>query len=73
VLRRNNWAVLEQQKLVTTEQVRNCKNRMNTFGFTGTLEGTPAIDCIYQNQAAGNLFLNRPGAVDSEIKQTEKF
>lgn len=73
VLRRNNWAVLEQQKLVTPEQVRNCKNRMNTFGFTGTLEGTPAIDCIYQNEAAGNLFLNRPGAVDSQIQQTEKF
>ncbi len=72
VLRRNNWAVLEQQKLVSQEQVRNCKNRMNTFGFTGTLEGTPTIDCIYQNEAAGNLFLNRPGAVGT-VKEMEKF
>jgi hypothetical protein len=36
---------------------------MNTFGFIGPLEGKPKIDCIYQNTAAGNLFLNQPGAV----------
>lgn len=72
VLRRNNWAVLEQQKLVSQDQVRNCKNRMNTFGFTGTLEGTPVIDCIYQNESAGNLFLNRPGAVGT-AKEMDKF
>lgn len=62
VLRRNNWSILEQQKLVSSEQVRDCKNRMNTFGFTGSLEGKPRINCIYQNDAAGNLFLNQPGA-----------
>lgn len=63
VLRSNNWAVLEQKKLVDSRQVRDCKNRMNTFGFTGPLEGKPKIDCIYQNEAAGNLFLTQPGAV----------
>ncbi|ELR96608.1 DUF3172 domain-containing protein [Gloeocapsa sp. PCC 73106] len=72
VLRRNNWTILEQQSLVTPEQVRNCKNRMNTFGYTGNLEESPAIDCIYQNKAAGNFFLNRPGAVTS-IPETNKF
>jgi hypothetical protein len=71
VLRKNNWSILEQQKLVTDEQVRQCKNRMNTFGFTGTLESSPRIECIYQNDAAGNLFFNRPGTVDP--KQTENF
>ncbi len=71
VLRRNNWSILEQQKLVTDNQVRECKNRMNTFGFTGTLESSPKIECIYQNDAAGNLFLNRPGAV--EPPPTEDF
>lgn len=62
VLRRTNWAVLEQKKLVDSEQVRDCKRRMNTFGFIGTLEGKPKIDCIYQNDAAGNLFLDQQGA-----------
>ncbi|OLP18231.1 hypothetical protein BST81_11780 [Leptolyngbya sp. 'hensonii'] len=61
VLRQNNWAVLEQRKLVNSEQVRDCKNRMNTFAFTGNLESNPQINCIYQNDAAQNLFLNQPG------------
>ena len=62
VLRRTNWSVLEQQKLVSSEQVKDCKRRMNTFGFIGALEGKPKIDCVYQNDAAGNLFLNKNGA-----------
>jgi Protein of unknown function (DUF3172) len=61
VMRRNNWTILEQRKLVNSQQVNDCKNRMNTFGYTGTLEGSPKIECIYQNDAAGNLFLNKPG------------
>lgn len=61
VLRQNNWSILEQQKLVTSEQVRDCKRRMNTFGFINNLENSPKIDCIYQNDAAGNLFLNKLG------------
>lgn len=72
VLRQNNWAILEQRKLVTSDQVRDCKNRMNTFGFIGTLENTPQISCIYQNDAAQNLFLNQPGmggVVPSESQQ----
>jgi len=71
VLRRNNWTILEQQGLVDDQEGRECKNRMNTFVFTGTLESSPDISCIYQNNAAGNLFLNRPGSVNPV--QTEKF
>jgi hypothetical protein len=72
VLRTNNWAILEQRRLVTSDQVRQCKNRMNTFGFTGTLEGKPDINCIYQNETAKNLFLNQPGAVGPG-PETDKF
>jgi hypothetical protein len=61
ILRQNNWSILEQQKLVNPEQVKDCKRRMNTFAYTGVLEGSPKIDCVYQNDAAGNLFLNRQG------------
>lgn len=63
VLRTNNWAILEQRKLVTSEQVRDCKNRLNTFGFTGDLGSSPQIDCIYQNDAAKNFYQNTPGSV----------
>ncbi len=71
VLRRNNWSILEQQGLVSSDQVRDCKNRLNTFGFTGPLEGSPDISCIYQNDSAENLFLNRPGSVNP--KETDSF
>lgn len=64
VLRSNNWSILEQRRLISGEQVRDCKNRMNTFGFTGTLDDQPDINCIYQNNSAQNLFLNLPGAIN---------
>src|SRR4028119_463166 len=64
VLRQNNWAVLEQKQLVNSDQVRDCKRRMNTFGFTGDLDAKDnEIQCIYQNEAADNLFLKQPGTV----------
>ncbi|HEY9616238.1 MAG TPA: DUF3172 domain-containing protein [Microcoleaceae cyanobacterium] len=61
VLRTNNWSILEQRGLLKNDQARDCKQRMNTFGFTGQLETSPEIDCVYQNDAAKNLFLNQPG------------
>lgn len=64
VLRQNNWSLLEKQNLVSNEQVKDCKRRMNTFGFTGVLEGSPKINCIYQNDSMGNLFLNKSGNVN---------
>jgi hypothetical protein len=72
VLRKNNWSILEQRKLVTSEQVRDCKNRMNTFGFTGTLEGSPKIACVYQNDDAGNTFFGQPGTVGPR-PETDNF
>ena len=63
VLRTNNWTILEQRNLVTSEQVRECKNRMNTFGFSGDLNSSPDISCIYQNDEAKNFYRSQPGAV----------
>lgn len=74
VLRSTNWAVLERGNLVSSQQIRECKQRMNTFGYTGDIEGrgaTPKIDCIYQNDGARNLFL-QPG-VGERPPETEKF
>lgn len=72
VLRTNNWAILEQRKLVTSEQVRECKNRMNTFGFTGDLGSSPDISCVYQNDAAKNFYQNQPGSV-APTQETDNF
>ncbi|MFM2063491.1 MAG: hypothetical protein RLZZ507_3161 [Cyanobacteriota bacterium] len=73
VIRQNNWAILENKKLVTSDQVRECKNRLNTFGFTGNLDSeNPDIRCIYQNESAQNFFLSQPGAV-APNQETERF
>jgi hypothetical protein len=72
VLRQNNWAILENRKLITSDQVRDCKNRLNTFGFTGSLDEKPDIRCIYQNEAGQNFFLSQPGAV-APTTETDRF
>lgn len=59
VLKNSNWALLEQRKLVDSDQVKECKNRMNTFGFTGDLSASPQVNCVYENDTAQNLFLNQ--------------
>ncbi len=72
VLRRNNWAIVEQKKLVSSDQVRECKDRLNTFGYTGDLNSNPEIRCVYQNENAGNLFFNQPGTVGPK-PETDRF
>jgi hypothetical protein len=72
VVRSNNWSILEQRKLVNGDQVRECKQKMNTFGFTGALEASPQINCIYQNDAAQNFFMNQPGS-NTAPAPTEQF
>lgn len=72
VLRTSNWSVLEQRGLLKPEQVRDCKNRLNTFGYTGSLDSNPQVDCIYQNDAAKNLFL-QPGPNGNVTPDNERF
>jgi len=71
VMRSNNWSILEQRRLISSQQVRDCKNRMNTFAFTGDLGSSPEINCVYQNDSARNFYLNQPGAVAP--RETERF
>ncbi|MBD2519732.1 DUF3172 domain-containing protein [Nostoc sp. FACHB-973] len=56
VLRTSDWAILQQKNLVTSQQASNCKNSLNTFAYTGKLENSPQVSCVYQNDAADNLF-----------------
>jgi hypothetical protein len=64
VIRSSNWSILQSRNLVNSQDVSQCRNRMNTFAYTGSIENQaaePRIDCVYQNDAAGNLFLRQPG------------
>lgn len=73
VLRQSNWEILRQKNLVTPDQIRDCKNRLNTFGFTGRLDSKELnVSCIYQNDAAKNFFSTEEGAINLP-GETERF
>ncbi|CAI5513882.1 unnamed protein product [Closterium sp. Naga37s-1] len=57
VLRQSNWHVLESKGLVSSDEVRDCKRNMNTFGFVGDLRESPEVSCVYHSETAENLFL----------------
>lgn len=61
VIRRENWAVLQKQGAVTAEQMRECKQRMNTFAYIGSIRDKPIVRCVYQTDLSGNKF-QVPGA-----------
>lgn len=74
VLRGSNWDILQSRNLVTSDDVNQCRRRMNTFGFTGDLNNASEkakVDCVYQNDAARNLFLPQTGnnAAPPEVEQ----
>ncbi|MBD1850117.1 DUF3172 domain-containing protein [Cyanobacteria bacterium FACHB-502] len=59
VMRSSNWNILQSRNLINGEQMAECRRRMNTFAYTGDIDkadGSARIDCVYQNDAAGNLF-----------------
>jgi len=60
VIRRENWAVLQKQGAVTAEQMRECKQRMNTFAYIGSVRDKPIVRCVYQTDTTDNKFLT-PG------------
>jgi hypothetical protein len=62
VIRLNNIGILQQRKLVSSEQVRECRQRLNTFGFTGKLNDQPSINCLYQSDSDKNRFLDQSGS-----------
>ncbi|MBD1842762.1 DUF3172 domain-containing protein [Cyanobacteria bacterium FACHB-63] len=73
IIRRANWSVLEQRKLLTAEQSRDCRQKMNTFGYIGNLDNKDkvTIDCVYQSDNAKNLFLG--GASTPTLGNDDQF
>jgi hypothetical protein len=65
----NNWNVLLQKNVIKESDIRQCKDRMNTFGFTGDLEKAPTVDCIYESKNASEKFTNGVPAAPSPSPQ----
>ena len=48
VIRKENWTVLQKQGAISNEDVRECKQRMNTFAYIGSIRDKPIVKCVYQ-------------------------
>ena len=75
VIRRENWAVLQKQGAITAEQMRECKQRMNTFAYTGSVKDKPEVRCVYQSDIVDNKFQTKGVADDAAglTPEADKF
>ena len=65
VIRRENWSVLQKEGAVTAEQMRQCKQRMNTFAYIGSIKDKPIVRCVYQTDTTENKFITKGVADDA--------
>ena len=65
VIRRENWAVLRKEGAITPAQERECKQRMNTFAYIGSIRDKPVVRCVYQTDIRENKFITKGVADDS--------
>lgn len=52
--------MLKDKKLINDEEVRACKQNMNTWAFVGDLKDQPQLSCVYKSADAQNEFLSNP-------------
>ena len=71
VIRRENWSVLRREGAITAEQERECKQRMNTFAYIGSVRDKPVVRCVYQTDISQNRFLTKGVAAEDAIGNTE--
>ncbi len=65
VIRKENWSVLQKQGAITNEDVRECKQRMNTFAYIGSIRDNPVVRCVYQADINENKFIIKGAAEDA--------
>ena len=65
VIRRENWTVLQKQGAINNDDVRECKQRMNTFAYIGSIRDQPIVRCVYQADVNENKFIIRGAEEDA--------
>ncbi len=65
VIRRENWTVLQKQGAINNDDVRECKQRMNTFAYIGSIRDNPIVRCVYQADVNENKFITKGVAEDA--------
>ncbi|OOV31184.1 hypothetical protein BV61_05005 [Candidatus Synechococcus spongiarum LMB bulk15M] len=74
VIRRENWSVLQKEGVVSGDDMRRCKQRMNTFAYIGSIRDQPVVRCVYQTDRTDNLFLGRSGDSGGALRdETGRF
>lgn len=71
VIRRENWSVLRKEGAITSEQERECKQRMNTFAYIGSVRDKPVVRCVYQTDISQNRFLTKGVAAEEGFGNNE--
>ncbi len=71
VIRRENWSLLQKQGAITNEDVRECKQRMNTFAYIGSIRDKPIVRCVYQADVNDNKFIIK-GVEDEGIRVNQE-
>jgi len=59
VIRRENWSVLQKEGAISADQMRQCKQRMNTFAYIGSVKDKPEVRCVYQTETRENKFITK--------------
>ena len=65
VIRRENWSVLRREGAITPAQEKECKQRMNTFAYIGSIRDKPVVRCVYQTDVSENKFITKGIADDT--------
>ena len=65
VIRRENWSVLQKEGAISADQMRQCKQRMNTFAYIGSVKDKPQVRCVYQTDTRENKFITKGIADDA--------
>ncbi len=65
VIRRENWTVLQKQGAINNDDVRECKQRMNTFAYIGSIRDQPIVRCVYQADVNENKFIIKGAEEDA--------
>ena len=56
VIRRENWTVLQKQGAISNEDVRECKQRMNTFAYIGSIRDKPIVTVSYTHLTLPTIY-----------------
>jgi len=68
VIRRENWTDLQKQGAISNEDVRECKQRMNTFAYIGSIRDKPIVKCVYQTDVNENKFIIKIASTKRSIQ-----